>query len=182
MRLFIYLAALVLPLGAAEPVRYDLKFPNAAHHEAEVRVTFSGVKQPSLEVLMSRSSPGRYALHEFAKNVYNIHASDGQGRALTVTQAATDQWNVSGHKGTVVMEYTVFGDRADGTYAGIDPTHAHLNLPATLMWAHGFEKSPVALKFEIPAGSGWKIATQLAPNDDGTWTAPSMDRMMDGTV
>ena len=182
MKLCIYLAALVLPLYAAEPVRYELKFPNAAHHEAEVRVTFSGVKQPSLEVLMSRSSPGRYALHEFAKNVYNIRASDGQGRALTVTQAAPSEWNLSGHKGTVVVEYTVFGDRADGTYDGIDPTHAHLNLPATLMWAHGFEKTPVVLKFEIPAGSGWKIATQLAPQDDGTWTAPGMDRMMDSPV
>jgi hypothetical protein len=30
----IYLAALALPLGAAAPVRYELKFPNAAHHEA----------------------------------------------------------------------------------------------------------------------------------------------------
>src|ERR1035441_3304738 len=77
------------------------------------------------------------------------------------------------------MEYTVFGDRADGTYDGIDPTHAHLNPPATLMWAHGFEKSPVVLQFDIPAGSGWKIATQLAPQDDGTWTAPGMDRMME---
>jgi predicted metalloprotease with PDZ domain len=182
MKLCIYFAALALPLCAAEPVRYELKFPNAAHHEAEVRVTFSGVKQASLEVLMSRSSPGRYALHEFAKNVYNIRATDGEGHALTVTQAATDQWNVSGHKGTVVMEYTVFGDRADGTYDGIDPTHAHLNPPATLMWAHGFEKMPVVLKFEIPAGSGWKIATQLAPQDDGTWTAPGMDRMMDSPV
>lgn len=28
----------------------------------------------------------------------------------------------------------------------------------------------------------WKIATQLAPNDDDTWTAPGVDRMMDGTV
>jgi len=182
MKLCLCLAAIVLPLCAAEPVRYEVKFPNAAHHEAEIRATFTGVKQPSLEVLMSRSSPGRYALHEFAKNVYNIRATDGQGRALTITQAATDQWNVSGHKGTVVMEYTLFGDRADGTYAGIDPTHAHLNLPATLMWARGFEKSPVSIKFEVPPGSGWKVATQLAPNDDGAWTAPFLDRMMDGTV
>ncbi|SPE33333.1 Peptidase M61 domain-containing protein [Candidatus Sulfopaludibacter sp. SbA3] len=171
-----------LPLLAQEPVRYELKFPNAAHHEAEVRATFSGVRQPVLEVLMSRSSPGRYALHEFAKNVYHFQATDGQGHALEVTQPSPYQWNVTGHKGTVVVEYTVFGDRADGTYNGIDPTHAHLNLPATVVWAHGFEKAPVSLKFELPAGSDWKIATQLAQHDDGTWTAPNMDRMMDSPV
>jgi predicted metalloprotease with PDZ domain len=181
-RLALIVTACALPLLAQEPVRYELKFPNATHHEAEIRAIFSGVKQPVLEVMMSRSSPGRYALHEFPKNVYNLRVSDGQGHPLEVTQAATYQWNVSGHKGTVVVEYTVFGDRADGTFAGIDPTHAHLNLPATLMWAHGFEKSPVSLKFEMPAGSNWKVATQLAQRDDGTWTAPNMDRMMDSPV
>lgn len=171
-----------LPLLAQEPVRYELKFPNAAHHEAEVRATFTGVRQPVLEVLMSRSSPGRYALHEFAKNVYRLKATDGQGHDLQVLQPTPYQWNVTGHKGTVVVEYTVYGDRADGTYNGIDPTHAHLNLPATVVWAHGFEKAPVSLKFDILAGSEWKIATQLAPQPDGTWTAPNMDRMMDSPV
>jgi predicted metalloprotease with PDZ domain len=181
MKFFVCLLA-ALPVLAQEPVRYELRFPNAAHHEAEIRATFSGVRQPTLEVMMSRSSPGRYALHEFAKNVYNLRASDGQGHALTVTRPTPYQWNVTGHKGTVVVEYTLFGDRADGTYSGIDPTHAHLNMPATLVWAHGFEKTPVSLKFELPAGSDWKVATQLEPHDDGTWSAPFMDRMMDSPV
>jgi predicted metalloprotease with PDZ domain len=181
MKLFLCLL-LTLPVLAQEPVRYDLRFPNAAHHEAEIRATFSGVRQPTLEVLMSRSSPGRYALHEFAKNVYNFRASDGQGHALAVSRPTPYQWNISAHNGTVVVEYTLFGDRADGTYAGIDLTHAHLNMPATLVWAHGFEKTPVSLKFEVPPDSGWKVATQLQPHDDGTWTAPFMDRLMDSPV
>ncbi|HTA71515.1 MAG TPA: PDZ domain-containing protein [Bryobacteraceae bacterium] len=181
MKFTVY-ALLALPLFAQEPVRYELRFPNAVHHEAEIRATFSNVRQPTLEVVMSRSSPGRYALHEFAKNVYNFRASDGQGHALNVSRPTPYQWNVSGHKGTVVVEYTLFGDLADGTYSAIDTTHAHLNLPATLVWAHGFEKVPVSLKFDIPEGSGWTIATQLQAHDDGTWTAPFMDRMMDGPV
>ena len=182
MRTCIALGLLAFPLLAQEPVRYEIRFPNAIHHEAEIRATFSGVRQPVLEVMMSRSSPGRYALHEFAKNITNFKASDGQGHALEVTRPTPYQWNVQGAKGTVVVEYTLFGDRADGTYAGIDTTHAHLNPPATFVWAHGFEKNPVAIKIDIPEGSDWKIATQLAPHDDGTWTAPSMDRMMDATI
>jgi predicted metalloprotease with PDZ domain len=173
---------LALPLFSQEPIRYELRFPNAAHHEAEIRATFSNVRQPTLEVVMSRSSPGRYALHEFAKNVYNFRASDGKGNSLSVTRPTPYQWNISGHQGTVVVEYILFGDRADGTYTSIDLTHAHLNLPATLVWAHGFEKVPVSLKFDIPEGSGWKVATQLQAHDDASWTAPFMDRMMDGSV
>ena len=182
MKAIFYLFGLSLPLLAQEPVRYELRFPNAIHHETEVRVIFAGIRQPVLEVLMSRSSPGRYALHEFAKNVYNFRATDGQDHPLDISRPSPYQWNISGHKGTVVVEYTLFGDRADGTYAGIDTTHAHLNLPATLVWAHGFEKSPVSVKFQLPEGSNWKVATQLAPRDDGAWTAPNTDRLFDSPV
>src|SRR5215470_15910372 len=110
MKILLCAVCAMLPLFAQEPVRYHISFPNAAHHEAEVRATFTGIRQPVLEVLISRSSPGRYSLHEFPKNVYNFKASDGQGHALTVTQPYDYQWNVAGHKGTVVVEYTVFGD------------------------------------------------------------------------
>src|SRR5580658_3661780 len=133
---------LSLPLVAQGPVSYEASFPNAAHHEAEIRVTFTGVRQPVLEVVMSRSSPGRYALHEFAKNVYRLSAKDPAGVPLPIARPNPYGWNISSHHGTVIIHYTLFGDHADGTYVGIDETHAHLNLPATLVWARGFENVP----------------------------------------
>ena len=176
------MALLPLCCVAEEAVRYELEFPNAVHHEAKVRVTFTGLNQPVLEVVMSRSSPGRYALHEFAKNVYGFHATDEQGRALHITRPDPYGWNVSGFRQTAVIEYTVFGDRVDGTYNGIDRTHAHLNLPATLAWAHGFEHTPAFLKFDLPEGTGWSVATELKPQADGTWWAPNLEMLMDGPV
>ncbi len=171
-----------LPAFAQEPVRYELRFPNRVHHEAEIRATFTGIQQPVLEVKMSRSSPGRYALHEFAKNVYNFRASDAQGHSLSITRPNPYDWNITGHQGTVIVEYTLYGDRIDGTYDGIDETHAHLNLPATLVWAAGFENRPASLKFEIPEHSDWKIATQLIPHEDGTWSAQNLEWLMDSPV
>ena len=181
-RLAFYFAVLVAPLAAQDSVRYELRFPNAAHHEAEVRATFAGVRGRVLEVVMSRSSPGRYALHEFAKNIYNLRAADGAGKRLQVTRPNPYQWNVETSDSTVVIEYTLFGDRADGTYDAIDPTHAHLNSPATFAWARGFEKVPASLKIEIPPGSDWTVATQLAPGADATWTAPNLDALMDAPL
>lgn len=131
---------------------------------------------------MSRSSPGRYALHEFAKNVYGFRATDEQGKPLTVARPNPYGWDISGYRDTVVVEYTLFGDRADGTYAAIDETHAHLNLPATLAWAHGFEQAPASLKFEMPPGKNWRVATQLKPHQDGTWWAPNLELLMDSPV
>src|SRR5438309_843446 len=168
--------------AAQESDEYELRFPNAVHHEAEIRAAFKGVRQDRLDLLMSRSSPGRYALHEFAKNVYNVRASDGEGHALTVSQPDPYSWSVSGVTGTVVVEYTLFGDRVDGTYAGMDETHAHLNLPAALIWARGFEHAPAYLRFDVPQGSNWKIATQLLDQHNGTWFAPDLEWMMDSPV
>jgi predicted metalloprotease with PDZ domain len=184
-RLVACFAFLVAPLVAQDAVRYELRFPNAAHHEAEVRATFSGVRGRVLEVVMSRSSPGRYALHEFAKNIYNVRATDGAGKRLNVTRPNPYQWNVEapgGAGGTVVIDYTLFGDRADGTYNAIDPSHAHLNPPAAFAWARSFEKNPVSLKIAIPAGSDWTVATQLPPGAGGTWTAPNLDALMDAPI
>ncbi len=71
-------AVLSVPLtarqgGMVAPVVYQVSFPAPEHRFAQVEATFSQVPQP-LELRMSRSSPGRYALHEFAKNVYDVHA------------------------------------------------------------------------------------------------------------
>jgi predicted metalloprotease with PDZ domain len=168
-----------LPMSATPAVEYRLSFPNAVHHEVEVSATFSDVSQPALRVEMSRSSPGRYALHEFVKNVYHFTATDPAGAPLTIERPNPYGWNISGHHGTVVVHYTVFADHADGTYAGIDETHAHMNLPAVLVWAHGFENAPSTLIFEVPPGSGWRVATQLIPHSNGTWSAPNLEWLMD---
>ena len=47
----------------------------------QVEVTFPDVPPGTLEVMMSRTSPGRYAIHEFARNVYDVQIDDGAGGA-----------------------------------------------------------------------------------------------------
>jgi predicted metalloprotease with PDZ domain len=166
--------------AAGDTVRYEVAFPNASHHEAEITVTWTGLPSAPLEVRMSRSSPGRYALHEFAKNVYNVRAVDGGGTELRVTRPNPHQWDVAGHDGTVRVSYTLFADRADGTYAAVDLTQAHLNMPATFMWARGTAERPVAVRFAVPEGTDWKIATQLRPTGDPAYfVAPHFQYFMD---
>ena len=68
----------------------------------------------------------------------------------------------------------------DGTYLAIDSTHAHINMPAALMWARGLENRPATVQFEPPAGSGWRVATQLMPGADAyTFSAPNLQYLMD---
>jgi predicted metalloprotease with PDZ domain len=165
---------------AQTPVSYRLSFPAPEHRWMQVEVTFPDVPPGPLQVRMSRTSPGRYALHEFAKNVFDVQVRDGKGTALTPARPDLHQWTIAGHDGTVVIRYRVFGDRTDGTYLSVDATHAHINMPAALMWARGFETRAARVRFEPPAGKPWRVATQLYPTSDPlTFTAPNVHYLMD---
>jgi predicted metalloprotease with PDZ domain len=180
---------ITLPLGLlvacaatslSAQITYNAAFPNAVHHEAEISVTFSELPDGPLELRMSRSSPGRYAVHEFGKNVYNVHAVNSRGQPLEITRPDPYQWDVARHDGSVTVSYTLFADRAGGTYSGIDETHAHLNMPATFIWARGLHNRPIRITFRPPAASGWKVASQLGPTDDPmTYTAPHLQYFLD---
>jgi predicted metalloprotease with PDZ domain len=180
VRIVLCLLLSALPAAAQGTVTYRVAFPAPEHHYAQIEVTFTDVPAGPLQARMSRSSPGRYALHEFSKNVFEVTAFDGKGNALTPARPNPYEWDVSGHDGTVRIVYKIYGDHIDGTYLGIDPSHAHMNMPATLMWARGFDDRPVRVTFEPPKGLPWIAATQLFPtNDPWTFTAPNLQYLMD---
>lgn len=181
-RALIGLALATSVSAQAGPVSYEVSFPNAEHHEAEIAVTFPRLPAGPLTVWMSRSSPGRYAVHEFSKNVYNLRAADGRGRPLAIEPATPYSWTVSGHDGTMTIRYTLFADRGDGTYAQIDRVHAHLNAPAVFLWARGLEARPARVRFpSLPAG--WRVATQLKPTaDPASFTAPDLQYLLDSPI
>jgi predicted metalloprotease with PDZ domain len=176
----VVLTCLAARAWAQAPVEYKVSFPEPEHHWLQVDVTFPQIGAGPLQARMSRSSPGRYAVHEFAKNVFWVEAYDGRGRQLAFTRPNVDEWDVAGHDGTVRLVYKIFGDRVDGTYLAVDTTHAHLNMPATFMWAVGLEGRPLRMTFTPPAAVQWKVATQLFPTrDPWTFTAPNLQYFMD---
>ncbi len=169
-------------VGAQEPVWYEVDLANAAHHEARITVTFPDLPAAgTLQLRMSRSSPGRYAIHEFGKNVYDVEAVDGMARDLEVHKPDPYQWNVPHPAGTVKLSYTLFADRADGTYSGIDRSQAHLNIPATFMWARGQENRPIRVDFRPPDGARWTVATQLPAEGSSpfSFVAPDLAYFLD---
>ena len=60
----------VLAQSQAPPILYKVTFPEPEHHWMQVEITFTNLGAQPLDVRMSRSSPGRYAVAEFAKNVF----------------------------------------------------------------------------------------------------------------
>ena len=139
-------------------IAYEMHFPNAVHHQAEISITYKNLPDSTLHLQMSLASPGRYAFHQFGKNVFNVKAVDQHNVPLNVERVAPETWQIKQHEGYIKFTYTLFADRTDGTYSEIDDTHAHLNIPATFIWAHGNElqNKPISITFfsppKIPGG------------------------------
>lgn len=171
------------PPAADAPIEYRLSFPAPEHHRVQVDAVFRSLPEPPLQLVMSSASPGRYARHDFAKNLVELTAADEKGEPLPVERTGPSTWTVATHRGTVRVRYRLFGDRVDGTYLAIDTTHAHLNMPATLLWVPGLEDRSVRVRIDPPPETAWRIATQLFPTDDPqVFTAPNFQYLMDSPI
>lgn len=169
--------------NAQDTIFYSLRFSNAAHHESDISITYENVKTPYLRLALSNYSPGRYANHEFAKNVYAVKAFSAADQPLTVTKVMPNEWLVEVVDGYVKVNYTLFADHADGTYSGIDRKFIHLNAPSVFVWARGFENHPVKISFHFPPRNNWKVATQLQETgESGVYVAPNFSYLMDSPV
>uniref|UniRef100_UPI0025C3EDDF M61 family metallopeptidase n=1 Tax=Leeuwenhoekiella sp. UBA6783 TaxID=1946747 RepID=UPI0025C3EDDF len=178
MKLWIAFLFLSLSLQA-QTNAYTISFDNAVHHEAVVKVQFPHVKSKNLRVQMSRSSPGRYAIHEFAKNVYGFKATNGAGEALEIKRDDPYSWIITNTDGTINVEYILFANRGGGTYSQVDLTHAHLNMPATFMYAEALQERPIEITFDARKDLDWKVATQLKHEEGNTFSAPNLYYFMD---
>jgi predicted metalloprotease with PDZ domain len=173
------------PFHAATPIAYRIAIPEPQHHWMQVEASFTELGSAPLELRMSVSSPGRYSLHDFAKNVYDVHAAGPDGRELALTRPDASGWTVPEHGAVVTVRYKVFGDRVDGTYMAVDVTHAHVNMPAAIMWARGLDDRSLTLTLTQPAGVArpWTAATQLhAGATPLSFSAPNLQYLIDSPV
>ncbi|GAB5409728.1 MAG: M61 family metallopeptidase [Balneolaceae bacterium] len=180
--IFLFLIIFFGDIKAQTVNEYSISFENAVHHEAKITAIFKNLDSKPLEIRMSRTSPGRYAIHNFAKNVYGVIAFDSKGNELEVSRPNPQQWDVLGHDGMVKFEYILFANRGGGTYSQVDETHAHLNIPATFVFARDYKHRPVEVTFNVRQDLNWRVATQLKKINETTYYAPDTYYFMDSPV
>ncbi|MBB4078401.1 putative metalloprotease with PDZ domain [Lewinella aquimaris] len=151
---------------------YDLDLSRVQQHELRITVTFPAVPSGVFFVRMPQASPGRYAQHNFAKNVYDVSASAG-GEQLRVDRIDPDTWAVTGHDGRVTFRYTLFANDGDGTYSGIDGRKLHLNMPASFPYGDRLNDRPVMVRLAADQQPEWEVATQLVNLGDRRFAAPN---------
>ena len=179
---FLLSMLLIVIMFAQDKIEYFVSLEKKEHRHINIKIKANNLKEKIVEFRFSRSSPGRYAIHEFAKNVFNVKFKNSSGKLLSFERVNPDQWNVSGHDGTITAEYTLFADRADGTYSQVNSEHAHLNAPATFMFLRQYKNREIIVNFNMSGLKNWKIATQLKKIDKDTYSAPNHYYFMDSPI
>ncbi len=153
-------------------ITYTLDLARVQQHELRITVDFPAVGPGIFHVNMPQSSPGRYAQHNFAKNVYDLRAWGVDGKEVAVYQEDIAKWAIAGHGGGVKLEYTLFANGGDGTYSGIDDRKLHLNMPASFLYGEVLNDRPVLLKIKEGQRKSWTVATQLVDLGQRRFAAP----------
>lgn len=167
----------------AQAVEYTLSLPAPQERWLQVEARFPARPGEPLDVRMSRSSPGRYATHEFAKNLFALQARDVDGAALTIEPLRPDLWRIVPKGDIVTVTYRLFGDHIDGTYLAVDDTHAHINAPAVFLWAPSLSDQKASVRLVPPTGKPWRVFTQLFPTPDAqVFTAPNLQYLLDSPI
>ena len=181
--LSILLLGTAIGTKAQQEIGYEVSFPNVAHHEAEISMAIANVPTNApLKVRFARSSPGRYATHEFGKNAYRFKAFDANGKPLTLKQPAGDVFEIEKPSSKIKITYTLFGNWIDGTYSGFDENHAHMNIPAVFAFPVGMDERPRTVKLNYSEKSNWKTATQLKPIAGNVYYAKNLQYFMDSPI
>ena len=182
------LGCLIWCLCAALPARaqtlsYHISVPTPEQGWMRVGLTLDDLGPAPLDINLSEFSPGRYAQHPFWRYLTAMEARDPSGAALILQHPSRSRWLIRAHGRTVHLEYLVRHANLDGTYVAVDATHAHINMPAALVWIRGFEDRPATVRLTLPAGRQWGVATQLFPTSESfTFSSPNLQYLMDSPV
>jgi predicted metalloprotease with PDZ domain len=173
--------AAVSAAAAAPPADYVVSMPERSAHFFQVGVTYKDVRGP-FQFAFPAFTPGGWSIDPSAKNVLDLEAHDGSGRALAATKIDKETWTIAKPSdGSVTVRYRIFANEKGTPYAArLNEAMAHANLACILGYAPDRLRDPARITIRPP--SGWKLATSLTPASgaDGTFTAPGFDVLADG--
>ncbi|RFZ95567.1 M61 family peptidase [Mucilaginibacter conchicola] len=168
---------------APAKISYNVTFPEAQAHYAEVEMNITGLAQPSLEVKMPVWAPGSYLVREFAKNIESLSANT-KGKAIAASKINKNTWkiNTTGIS-SVTVKYKVYAFELSVRTSFIDASHAFLSTTGIFLYPKGMVSSPSTI--HISPYKDWnKVSTSLETvnGDTFTRTAPNFDILYDSPL
>jgi predicted metalloprotease with PDZ domain len=167
------------------PVAFTVSTPDPASHLFHVRLRCDVAPADAVEFRMPVWTPGYYGVFDFAGNVRNLTASDGNGRALAAEKTSASAWSVrTGRAVRVELAYDVLATNPFVANAFLDETRGYITPGALFVYLPGQLRRPATVTIDPnPNWSG--IATGLDPVPGGparTYAAADFDVLYDSPI
>jgi predicted metalloprotease with PDZ domain len=169
----------------APTISYRVAMSQPYSHLFEVTLQVTDWHSPTLDLKMPVWTPGSYLVREYAKQVQDFQAEDGNsGSILSSRKVAKNHWRIDTENATeIIVNYRVFANDLSVRTNHLDGTHGYFNGAALFYYIPSLEKQPITIKI-IPPHPEWKISTTLASIEGthDTFLARDFDTLVDSPV
>lgn len=168
--------------GAVE-ISYNVTFPEAQAHYADIEMKISNISQPSLDLKMPVWTPGSYLVREFAKNVESLTAT-ANGKEIKAPKINKNTWhfNTAGVN-TLTVKYRVYCFEISVRTSFVDASQGFLSTSGIFLYPDKMIHTPSTI--HITPYKGWTtVSTSLEAvnGDQFTRHAPDYDILFDSPI
>ncbi len=179
-----FAATLLVAPPSPDRVDYRLDLDEPHRQYVHVRMKVDRPTDAHDDVAMPAWTPGSYLIRDFAKHVYDVRATGGTGKPLTVERRDKQTWRVHHGGRPYEVRYRVFADERSVRTSHVDDHHASLLGTSVLMYVDGELQRPTRLRVDLPRGWSAHSALERLPSSPGraVYLAPSYDELVDSPI
>ena len=168
----------------AERISLTVSMDQPSTHYFHVALRVEGVRAGTLDVKLPAWTPGYYQVMDYARNVLNFRAEDGQGRPIGWEKTAKNAWRLhTPRAGGVVVNYDVYAFAPSVADSYLDDARAFICPTGVFMHVAGRLHLPVTVT--VRPFSEWRqVSTGLdaVPGQPNTFRAPDADTLYDSPI
>jgi len=169
------------PRNSHEKIEYTVSMENPNNHYYHISLTYSGLKENSVELKLPAWTPGYYMIMDYAKYVIEFKATDDSGKDLKWKKTSKNRWKIDTEKTKVIkVSYDVFAFRTSVADSFLDDGRGFISPTGIFMYPAGHKDYPVTVTI-FPYEKFTKISTGLDPVPDrqNTFYASDFDVLYD---
>ena len=147
----------------------------------DITIHADGLDGKSAEFAIPAWAPGSYQIENYWMYVQGFRASGPDGKPLVAHKTDEQTWRVELNRATAItVEYEIYANTLANNEAQYNEKHAFIGGPAVWMYLVNGKERPIELSIATP--SGWKVATGMSRDADGTFAAASYDWFADSPL
>lgn len=167
-----------------ERISLTVSMDQPSTHYFHVVLRVDGVRGDTLDVKLANWTPGYYQIMDYARNVLNFSAEDGQGQPVGWEKTAKNAWRLrTARADSVVVNYDVYAFAPSVADSYLDDARAFICPAGVFMHVAGRLQLPITVT--VKPFSGWRqVSTGLdeVPGQPNTFRAADVDTLYDSPI